>query len=80
MSEQALLRRVVTPFRMGAMLLALLVALVVSAHPAEAQRLVVHADHETGIYQPGEDVHWHVQWEGAAAAPATCRYVLKKGG
>jgi len=80
MSEQVLLRRFVAPFRTGAALLALLVALGASAHPAEAQRLVVHADHANGIYQPGEEVHWQVQWEGASPAPATCRYVLKKGG
>jgi cephalosporin-C deacetylase len=72
--------RVVAPLCTGATLLTLLVSLLGAARPAEAQRLVIHADHADGIYQSGEEVHWQVQWEGAMPAPATCHYVLKKGG
>jgi cephalosporin-C deacetylase-like acetyl esterase len=45
-----------------------------------AQRFVITADHADGIYRAGDTVHWRVQWEGPAAAPASITYIVKKGG
>lgn len=78
--SQEFRHRITRPLQMGATLLTALICLVVFAGSAEAQRFVVTADHTNGIYQPGEAVHWHMQWEGTTPAPATCHYVLKKGG
>ena len=64
----------------NAMPLTFLFTLLLSTGAARAQRFVVHADHANGIYQPGEEVHWQVKWDGPAPAPDTCRYTLKKGG
>ena len=72
--------RFAAPLRAGASLLTLLLTLTASGCVARAQRFVVSADHANGLYQPGESVHWRVQWEGPAPAPSACRYVLKKGG
>ena len=72
--------RAANGYQRAALLLTLLVSLTVSASTARAQRFVITADHASGIYQPGELVHWRVQWEGPSPAPLSCHYVLKPGG
>ena len=42
-------------------------------------QMVVTVDKPTGVYQPGETVHWTVTWQGKANPPAA-RYVVKSGG
>ncbi len=66
--------------RIPVALLAFAVSLLMSMGTARAQRFAVNADHASGIYNPGEVVHWQVQWEGPTPAPDKCHYVLKKGG
>lgn len=67
--------------RLNACSLAILFVLgpILFSGTANAQKLTVSPDHSYGIYQPGQVVHWKIQWEGASA-PASVNYIVKKGG
>ncbi len=55
------------------------VALVWAANCCPGRQLVVAPDEGGGVYQVGQSMHWHVDWQGKDPAP-TVHYSLKRGG